>query len=89
MKAFTRTMVLGLATLGFAATVTAAEAPKRDAAALENSRDAVAWEAQNAKGVDKAQLKQEEQRIQDLIDNVQRGGQVDVDDIDRTLNRTR
>ena len=89
MKAFTRTMVLGLATLGFAATVHAADAPRRDAAALENSRDAVAWQAQNAKGVDKTQLKQEEQRIQDLIDNVQRGGQVDVDDIDRTLNRTR
>lgn len=89
MKAFTHTMVLGLAILGFAATVTAAEAPKSDAAALEDSRSMVAWQAQNAKGVDRAQLKQEEQRIQDLIDNVQRGGQVDTHDIDRTLNRTR
>lgn len=89
MKSFTRTMVLGLAMLSLAGSVGAAEAPKRDVAALENSRDQVAWRAGNAKGVDKQQLKEEEQRLQNLIDELNRGGQVDSSEVDRALNRTR
>lgn len=89
MKAFRRTMVLGLAMLSIAATVGAAEAPKHDVAALEDSRDQVAWQARNTKGVDQQQLKKEEQRLQGLIDSLNRGGQVDSSEVDRALNRTR
>ncbi len=89
MKSFTKTMTLGLAILSIAATVGAAEAPKRDVAALEDSRDQVAWQARNAKGVDQQQLQTEEQRLQGLIDNLQQGDRVDASEVDRTLNRTR
>lgn len=86
---FTHTMVLGLAMLSLAATVGAAEAPKRDVASLEDSRDMVAWQAQNAKGVEKQQLREEEQRLQRLIDSLNSGGRVDASEVDRALNRTR
>ena len=88
MKAFTRTMVLGLAMISIAAAVNAAGAPKSDVAALQDSRDVVAWEARNAKGVDQGQLRSEEQRLERLIDTLQRGGQVDPTEVDRTLNRS-
>lgn len=89
MKAFTRIMILGVAMLSLAGSAGAAEATKRDVAALENSRDAVAWQAQNSKGVEKQQLRDEEQRLQGLIDSLNQGGRVDADEIDRALNRTR
>jgi hypothetical protein len=82
-------MVLGLAMLSLAATVGAAEGQKRDVTSLENSRDTVAWQAGNAKGVDKQQLKEEEQRLQGLIDSLNQGKQVDPSEVDRALNRTR
>ena len=89
MKAFTRTFVLGLAMLSLAGTAGAAEAPKQDVAALEDSRNMVAWQAQNAKGVDKQARQDEEQRLQGLIDSLNQGGRVDASEVDRTLNRTR
>lgn len=89
MKTFSKTMTLGLAILSIAGTVGAAEAPKRDVAALEESRDAVAWEARNTKGVDQNQLREEQQRLQGLIDSLNQGGHVDPSDVDRALNRTR
>ena len=89
MKAFTRTMVLGLAMLSITATVGAAEAPRNDVTALQDSREMVAWQARNAKGFDQQQLRTEEQRLQGLIDNLQQGGRVDPSEVDRTLNRTR
>ena len=89
MKALTRTMILGLAMLSLAASAGAAEAPKRDVAALENSRDTVAWQAENAKGIDKQQLKDEERRLQGLIDSLNQGSRVDPSEVDRSLNRTR
>ena len=89
MKTFSQTMVIGLAILSLTGTVGAAESQKRDIAALEDSRDMVAWEAQNAKGVDKQELKEEEQRLQGLIDALNQGGRVDPSEVDRTLNRTR
>lgn len=89
MKSFTKTMTLGLAMLSIAATVGAAEAPKSDVAALEDSRDQVAWQARNAKGVDQTQLQTEEQRLQGLIDSLQHGGRVDPSEVDHALNRTR
>lgn len=59
-----------------------------DAALLENERQQLAWEAQNAKGVDKAQLRSDEARVQDMIDGLQRGERVDPEEVDRVLNRT-
>lgn len=88
MKGFTRTMLLGIAILSLAGTTSAAEG-KRDVAALEDSRDMVAWQAQNAKGFEKQQLKEEEQRLQGLIDSLNQGGRVDSSEVDRALNRTR
>ena len=89
MKAFTRIMVLGVAMLLLAGSAGAAEATKSDVAALENSRDNVAWQAQNTKGVEKQQLREEQQRLQGLIDSLNQGGRVDPAEVDRTLNRTR
>jgi hypothetical protein len=93
MKTFARTMLFGISMLSVAATAGAAANdpcpnPRNDAALLEDSRDRVAWQAQNAKGVDKHQLKAEEERLQGLIDELQRGGRVDAEEIDRSLNRT-
>jgi hypothetical protein len=62
---------------------------QKDAAALEDSRQGVAWEARNAKGADRQLLREEEQRLQDLIDGLQRGDKVDQAEIDRVLGRTR
>lgn len=59
-----------------------------DAALLENERQELAWQAQNAKGVDKAQLRSDEARVQDMIDDLQRGERVDPEEVDRVLNRT-
>jgi len=89
MKNIMRVVVMGLATLSLATTVGAADAPKKDVAALENARQEVAWKAQNAKGMDRQLLREEEQRVQDLIDGLQRGDKVDQAAIDRTLGRTR
>lgn len=84
--------LLGAIALSLAATAAWAgppfSIPHDDAAALENSRARVAWEARNAKGIDKQQLRNEEQRLQGIIDELQRGGHVDPGEIDRTLNRT-
>lgn len=87
MKAFTRTMVLGLAMISIAASAGATEPRESDVSALQDSRDVVAWQARNAKGVDQDRLRSEEQRLDGLIDTLQRGGQVDPSEIDRTLNR--
>lgn len=87
MNAFTRAMVLGMAMVSIAASVGATEPSNSDVAALQDSRDVVAWQARNAKGVDQSQLRSEEQRLDGLIDTLQRGGQVDPSEIDRTLNR--
>ena len=89
MKAFTRIMMLGVAMLSLAGSAGAAEATKRDVAALQQSRDDVAWQAQNTKGGEKQQLKDEERRLQGLIDSLNQGGRVDADEVDRALNRTR
>ena len=88
---FTKSMILGLAILSIAGTVSAAEAPKRDrdVTALENSRDALAWQARNTKGVEQNQLREEQERLQGLIDLLNQGGQVDPSEVDRALNRTR
>ena len=87
MKAFTRTMVLGLAMVSIAASVGATEPRKSDIAALQDSREVVAWQARNSKGLDQGQLRSEEQRLDGLIDTLQGGGQVDPAEIDRTLTR--
>ena len=87
MKAFTSTMVLGLIMLSIAASVGATEPAKSDIAALQDSREVVAWQARNSKGVDQDQLRSEEQRLGGLIDTLERGGHVDPTEIDRTLNR--
>lgn len=92
MNRFARMTLLGAVALSLGATAAWANppcsTPRNDAAALEDSRDRVAWEARNAKGADRQQLRDEEQRLQGLIDELQRGGRVDPDEIDRTLNRT-
>jgi len=98
-------MAMGLAILSIAATVEAGDrpsvqvqtlrpgpgyqAPKNDVAALEDSRDMVAWEARNAKGIEHQQLRAEEQHLQGLIDSLRDGGRVDPSEVDRALNRTR
>ena len=87
MKRLTQSMLTGLAMLSLVGTAGAAD--KRDVAALEDSRDQVAWQAQNAKGVEKQKLKEEEQRLQGLIDSLNQGGRVDPAEVDRALNRTR
>lgn len=87
MKTLTQSMLIGLAMLSLVGTAGAAD--KGDVAALEDSRDQVAWQAQNAKGVDKQELKEEEQRLQGLIDALNQGGRVDPAEVDRALNRTR
>ena len=93
MKSLTgMTMTIAAATLAIASNGWAAApccAAKSDvAAALENSRQNLAWEAHNAKGVDKDALRDEEQRVQGMIDALQRGDKVDPAEIDHTLNRT-
>ena len=93
MRTFARTMTFALSLLAAAATAGAASppcgpAPRNDAALLEQSRQQVAWEAHNAKGVDKVQLKAEEARLQWMIDEMNRGGRVDPADVDRELNRS-
>ena len=87
MKTLTQSIMIGLAMLSLVGTAGATD--KRDVAALEDSRDQVAWQAQNAKGVDKQDLKEEEQRLQGLIDTLNQGGRVDPSEVDRALNRTR
>jgi hypothetical protein len=89
MKNFMRVVIMSLAMLPIATTVGAADASKKDAAALEDSRQAVAWKARNANGADRQLLREEEQRLQDLIDGLQRGDKVDQAEIDRVLGRTR
>ncbi len=93
MRTFARTMTFAVSLLAAAATAGAAgppcaNTPRDDAALLEQSREQVAWEAHNAKGVDKLQLKQEEARLQWMIDEMHRGGRVDAEDVDRELNRS-
>lgn len=61
---------------------------KSDATLLESERQELVWEAQNAKGVEKAQLRSDEERVQELIDDLQRGERVDPAEVDRILNRT-
>ena len=89
MKTLNRKMMMGLAGLVIATTVGAAEAPKNDAAALRDSQQNLVWEARNAKGVDRQQLREEAQRLQLLIDDVERGRKVDPAEIDRALGRSR
>ncbi len=84
-----RTLSSGIAMLSVAGVVHAATAPKHDVQALENSRDDVTWEAQNAKGIDQQDRRDEAQRLQGMIDTLNRGERVDPAEIDRTLNRTR
>jgi uncharacterized protein YlxW (UPF0749 family) len=86
MTTFKRVAISGVTMLSMVATVAAA-GPKSDVAALEDSRDTVAWQANNAKGVDRTQLNAEAERIQSLIDTLERGGNVDAAEIDHTLNR--
>jgi len=71
-------------------TVAPSTAPDRtyDGALLEDERAKLAWEAHNAKGVDKADLRSEEARVQEMIDDLQRGAPVDPEEVDRVLNRT-
>jgi hypothetical protein len=92
MRTFARTALFGVSLLAIAATAGAAGppcgSPRNDAALLEQEREQVAWEAHNAKGVDKQELKAEESRLQWMIDELNRGGHVDPADVDRTLNRT-
>ncbi len=87
MKTFVRSLVLGCAVLSVVGNAGAADT--RDVASLEDSRNQLAWEANNARGVDKLQLKEEEQRLQDMIDTLNGGGRVDPSEVDRALNRTR
>ena len=89
MKNLNRKVMMGLAILSIATTVGAAESSKNDAAALEDSRQELVWESRNAKGVDREQLRDEAQRLQRLIDDLQRGGKVDPAEIDRALGRSR
>jgi hypothetical protein len=92
MNSLARTLSLTVSMLSLATLVAAAPPPcgpaRNDAALLEDTRDRVAWEAHNAKGVDKQQLKEEEHRLQWMIDELHRGGRVEPDDIDRELNRS-
>ena len=81
--------IAALAMLAFAAASVGATEPKRDAAALEDSRDQIAWHADNAKGVHRDQLRSEQQRVQDMIDALHRGEKVDPAEVDHVLNRTR
>lgn len=68
-------------------TVPSTTVDKADASLLESSRQDLAWQGQNAKGSEKAQLRSEEARVQELIDSLQRGDKVDPEDVDRVLNR--
>lgn len=71
-------------------TTVGSTAPDRtsDGALLEDERAKLAWEAHNAKGVDKADLRSEEARVQEMIDDLERGAPVDPEEVDRVLNRT-
>lgn len=90
MKTFASTMLFGLTILVTSTLVGAVEPHhSSDLAALEDSREMVAWRAQNAKGIEKHQLRQEEQRLQSFIDALKQGGRVETYEIDRALNRTR
>lgn len=61
---------------------------KSDAALLESERQELAWQGQNTKGAEKARLRSDEALVQDLIDGLQRGENVDPAEVDRVLNRT-
>ncbi len=87
MRNRTAMTITAAAILALATTAGAADRG-HDAALLESERQELAWQAQNAKGIDATQLRQEEDRVQDLIDGLQRGDHVDTDAIDRVLNRT-
>jgi hypothetical protein len=87
MRKLAGMMMAAAALLALAATVEAADA-KHDTTLLEDERQEHAWAAQNAKGVDKAAHHAEEQRVQELIDSLQRGERVDTSEVDRVLNRT-
>lgn len=60
---------------------------KSDAALLESERQELAWQGQNTKGVEKARLRTDEALVQELIDGLQRGDNVDPEEVDRILNR--
>lgn len=60
---------------------------KADAVLLERERQELAWQGHNTKGVEKARLRSQEALVQDLIDGLQRGDNVDPEQVDRILNR--
>jgi hypothetical protein len=81
-------MAAGLAAVALAALAGAAEPPQRDIPALEDSRNALNWEADNATGVDRERIRGQAHEVQQMIDRLQRGEQVDQHELDRLLNRT-
>jgi hypothetical protein len=88
MQKFTGMTMVAAAVLALTTTAMAAER-NQDAAMLEDERQEHAWMAHNAKGVDKTAHREEEHRVQELIDALQRGERVDAAEVDRLLNRTR
>ena len=56
---------------------------------LEAARDTLAWQAQTLKGTPSHELRFEQQRVEDLIDRLQRGERVDPAEIDRAERRAR
>ena len=88
MRKLAETMVVATGLFLLVGTAGAAS-QSGDAAMLQDERQEHAWAAMNAKGVDKTKHREDEQRVQNLIDALQRGERVDPAAVDRELNRTR
>ena len=82
-----RTALMTLAAFGFAAQLGAAEAPKVRSGELRTAREKLAWDAQATKGTPRQLLLLEQQKLDSLIDDLERGRPVDPAEIDRVLER--
>ncbi len=82
---FYSSMVAVLCSVGLAS---AAQPARSDVAALRDAQDRVARFADTTKGGVKGRLLLDKQRIQGLIDDLERGRSVDPADIDRVIQRS-
>lgn len=76
-----------LAVLGFGAPLHAEPrgAERANLDQLRMAKDEARWRAMNSKTVQKLEFRNEERRLDGLIDRLERGGQVDPDEIDEAL----
>ena len=88
----TLTMAMAAGALVLASTAVAGPAQNCDdmrsdtRALLEETRDDLAWEARNTRGIERFTLTEDERRVQEMIDSLQRGQNVDTAEIDVSIS---